>query len=195
MVNKPYNIAITGCIGSGKTTVSNYLFNKGYKVIYIDNISRNLLNCNFVSEKIQEFIEEDIFINEELNLKLIGKYFDNHPVEEQIFEKWYQEFLGLKIKRIINKNKSHIIFYDIPLLHMKKIDKLFDFIWVINADPKICIKRVLKRNNYSISKIKLLIENSYFHYNNNNTIYLNNNDNLENLFFQINNTLSDITRC
>lgn len=186
---KSCNIAITGCIGSGKTTVSNYLLNSGYKVVFTDEISRNMLSCKIVYKKLQSIINDDIFIDKKLNLKYISNYFDNYTKDEETFERWYQQFIGLKIKNLILKNKDSAIFYDIPLLRMKKIEYMFDFIWLINTEREKCVTRVTERNNYDINKINHLIKSSTFYYNGENVLNLTNNTGLINLFTQVDDIL------
>ena len=53
-------IAITGGIGSGKTTVCRYLEKKGYQVIYADKIAADLMSRGMANYKliVRHFGEE-----------------------------------------------------------------------------------------------------------------------------------------
>ena len=50
---KKYIIGITGGIGSGKTTVSEILRNKGYFVIDADTIAKEILNSTEILKEIK----------------------------------------------------------------------------------------------------------------------------------------------
>ena len=50
-------IAITGTIGSGKSTVASYLRNKGYFVFDCDEVNRELLNSDVLIDYFPECYE------------------------------------------------------------------------------------------------------------------------------------------
>ena len=77
----------------------------------------------------------------------------------------------------------------LPLLRMKKIEYMFDFIWVINTEREKCVTRVTERNNYDINKINRLVKSSTFYYNGENVLNLTNNTGLINLFKQVDDIL------
>lgn len=180
-------IAITGCIGSGKTTVSNFLIQEGFTVISGDELSRQYLNHPEVIQKLQEIIrpKEVVKTGHIIDLKWIGSYFDKHPDDEILFEQWFQPFLGKQIRAEAENYKGQILFWDIPYLKQKCIEDIFDVIWVIRADRECCEFRIRKRNHYTNSKINFLIKLSsvgnYF----NNAIIINNNSDIHSLFSNV----------
>ncbi|MDK0918373.1 dephospho-CoA kinase [Clostridium perfringens] len=160
---KVYLVAITGVVGSGKTTVSNILRRLDYYVFDVDIFSRRILEENKkVIEVIEKIVGECVTINRKIDYKKVGKIFDENPKLEDKFELWYQPFLGGKlIEEVLSfDEKYQIIFFDIPLLEKKCISHIFDCIWIINSKEAEYYNRVKNRNNYSNEKIKRLIESS-----------------------------------
>lgn len=68
--------------------------------------------------------------------------------------------MGQEIKNFLSTLNRKIIFADVPFLAQKKISKLFDEIWIIEATFENCVQRIKTRNNYDTDKIKYLIERS-----------------------------------
>ncbi|MEG2200417.1 MAG: dephospho-CoA kinase, partial [Anaerovorax sp.] len=67
-------IGLTGGIGSGKTTVSNYLASKGYHVIDADKVAREVVDRNpeILKKFTIEFGTEILFEDGTLNRKKLG---------------------------------------------------------------------------------------------------------------------------
>lgn len=185
-------IAITGCIGSGKSTVSNIIRELGYKVINTDLISKNLLNRPDIIHKLQSIIPHPCYIKGSLDYKKIGLFFDNNPKLEIMFEEWFQPILGEEIKAIYTNYSEKYLFFDIPMLFRKKIEDMFSLIININCDKKTCIKRVILRNEYNIEKAERLVNFSFHVYKGENIIQIENSYDISTLEFNIKNKLEKI---
>ena len=149
-------------MGSGKTTVAEILREKGFDVINVDCFSKELINKDKnVKYKLCSLINKKAVYNNQVDFKYIGRYFDeNFDIEKQ-FEKWYQPYLGLKIKeKFLSRKNSKLLFFDIPLLEEKNIVDLFDEIWLIETAKMLSLQRIKIRNNYKEEKIKRLLEES-----------------------------------
>ena len=118
-------IGITGGIGSGKTTVCNYL----KKNINKDAVKNNKIN----KQKITDII---------FSSPKIRKALEAH-VHKQV-KKSRDSFI---IKNI--KNKKSAVFVDIPLLFENKLEKSFDAVLCVIAKKKIRRERVLKNKKFT----------------------------------------------
>ena len=67
------NIGITGSIACGKSTVSNYLRDKGYTIIDADKIGHTALTDNEVREKLEKSFGLRIIENNEISREKLGK--------------------------------------------------------------------------------------------------------------------------
>lgn len=146
-------VAITGNIASGKSQVENYIMSKGYSVLDTDVVAHNLLENDFVKNKVinafagYEICEnskisrlklgELVFCNSDLKKKLEGIL---HPIIQQEIEKFF----------LLNK-KEKLVFVSVPLLFEVGFEKFFDKTILVFADDKIRLERLLKRNGLSVN--------------------------------------------
>jgi len=142
-------VAITGNIASGKSTVQNYLKDKGFKVIDTDDIAKIVREENADIIK-KEFSNYDITDNDKISTKKLGNliFKDNelrskldsilHPL---IFEKLEKFF--------IENHNEKIVFVGIPLLFECNKQNMFDKIIFVQSDDEIRLKRLMSRNNFT----------------------------------------------
>ena len=73
-------IGLTGGIGSGKSTVANYIASKGIPVYIADEEAKKLMDSKVIIKKIQAIFEESILTNEgNLDRKKIASIVFNSP--------------------------------------------------------------------------------------------------------------------
>ena len=71
MKNKKIKVAITGNIGSGKSTFSSFLSEKGYPVINADDVSKEILSTDKeVRKKVISEFGKQSFSGEKINANL-----------------------------------------------------------------------------------------------------------------------------
>lgn len=141
-------VGITGTIGSGKTTVTNYI-SQLYPTISADDIVNDLY-------KSRDFI---ILINKKI-LNIDSDILDKNLLAQEIFSN--QDSLQ-KINEIIHpKVKEKIIdwlalqgglcFVEVPLLYEAKFEDLFDKVIVVISEKKDIVNRLIKNRGYSESE-------------------------------------------
>lgn len=143
-------IGITGSIGTGKSTVSNYLISKGYNVVDADKISKGAYNIGSNGYKaiLEVFGVEILNSNGEVDRKKIKKIvFDNsnmlqrlnmaiHPIIINEIEKEIEMLL----------ESQNVVFLDAPLLIETELHKNVDKIIVVACDKNEQINRIIKRD-------------------------------------------------
>lgn len=152
-------IGITGGIGSGKTTVSEYLKDKGYRVIDADKISHELSapGSNLVKALGEEFGE--YLINEKgvLNRRELAKRaFSTQEGKAKLDEITHREILQ-KIQEEIEAAKDdniELIFLDVVLLFEVGLDKECNETWVVDASEDTRLARVIGRDGYIPEEIR-----------------------------------------
>lgn len=152
-------VGLTGSIAMGKSFVAKKFQEHGFKLYDADQEVRNLLNNQFIKNKLSSIIP-DAFDKEKLNkMKMAELIFNDHRllIKTQLIihlavSKIRKEF----IKSARLQNKSLLIF-DIPLLYEKSLQNNFDYIILVTSPSYLQQKRALRRTGMSITKFKSIL--------------------------------------
>lgn len=146
-------IAITGGIGSGKTTVCNIIKDKGYHVFSCDEIYAELLNggkltCAIVNEFGDGVLNRsggidrkklaDCVFSDNEKLQILNEI--THP---KIFEEMFAR----------SEKCDGVVFFEVPLLFEGGYQKLFDNVIVVLRDINCRIEHVKLRNKISVVEV------------------------------------------
>ena len=157
-------IAITGNIGSGKTTVSNILLREGYEVFQCDKEISKLYLCSDLKKEIKRTfnnkVENLFFRNGKINKKSLSDYVFSSPASLRNLEKIVYYHLEITKKKFLNENRNkRFIFFDIPLLFEKKQEDDYNYIIYLVLNKENQKRRVLKRKNMNEFKLKKILNN------------------------------------
>ena len=163
MIEKKLKIAITGGIGSGKTTVSKIVRSLGFDVYSADVIYNELLDDDKVVEKIYDLLElKKVVVDGRV-------YFDRQAVSSAVFsdrEKlrklntFSHALVYERLKEIFNEYPyEKPVFFEIPLLFEEKKEDEFDKVFIIYRDVNDRIKAVKKRSGLNEKDIVARIKN------------------------------------
>ena len=154
-------IGLTGSISTGKTQVSNYLRDRGEKVIDADLIAREVVDLEPVKEKIKKAFGNDIYKDDELDRKALGEIVFRDKEKRQVLnEIEHPEIYRIILEEV--KNSKGRVFVDIPLLfesqHLnEKYGLDFDEVWLVYVNRETQVKRLIKRDRisrgYALEKI------------------------------------------
>ena len=156
-------IGLTGGIGTGKSTVSQILRNKGFSVIDLDVISHKVIEFPSVVEKIVRNFGKEVLENNENNndgnrtvsREKLGKIiFSDREKRFTLNSIMHPEILRIMHKKILeceskNEKVNKIIFVEIQLLFEVQWEKEFDYILLVAAKRDIQVRRVLERDKRS----------------------------------------------
>lgn len=149
-------IVITGSIATGKSSVSNYLKDKGYLVIDADKIAHDLMQRDEINYKNIVSHFGDSILDEQMNIdrrKLGDIVFSDKSKLQELNNLTHNNIFN-KINDIIKNNKSEIIFVDIPLFIELKVEgeKTIDTdeVWLVYAERKLQLERLMSRNKMGI---------------------------------------------
>lgn len=159
-------IGLTGGIGTGKSTVSRKLREKGYPVIDLDIISREVITYSEVIDELVENFGSEIL--EEQNAVSGKKCISRNKLRQTVFkdEKKVAVLNSIMHPPIIEEMRRQIkelgqsyetIFVEVQLLFEAKLEKEFDMTVLIYADRKTQIERVLKRDGRSEGEVQEII--------------------------------------
>ncbi len=144
-------IAITGNAGSGKTTISNILREKGYCVIDADEVVHKLLE----SQEIKDFIRKT-FGEEFIDRKKLSDYLFKNPQKMDIYENFIREKVIKAINEEILRANYDTIFIDAALVFEYGLEYMFDKIICVVAKEEKLIER-LKNKGYSEDTARMIL--------------------------------------
>lgn len=155
-------IAITGGIGSGKSSVANVIIKFGYQVIYADDISKEILRTDpAVKEKIIKEFGIEAYKNNEPNKKFLREIIFSDPVKlkkiNSILHPPTINFLKKKMEDILTADK--MVFVEAALIYEAGIENLFDYIIFVEASNELKISRIKTRDEMDETSIKEIIAN------------------------------------
>lgn len=153
-------IGLTGGIASGKTTVSDYLKERGYTVLDADVYSRKTTEKNgpAIPAIKQAFGDDIVNADGELDRKKLGGIIFNdadkrrelngivHPLIRDMMNGDEQKFI----------KKGHV-FLDIPLLFENGLNERCDFVVTVFVDRDTQIKRLTARNDLTVEEAEARI--------------------------------------
>lgn len=156
-------IALTGGIGSGKSTALEIVNKLGYKSFNADLIYKQLLNNEEFVVKISNAFNIDP-VNENGKLfidkpKLSNIVFNDKTKLEKLDGITHPAIMSEMIKQA--KSFDNMVFCEVPLLYEGGFDSLFDFIFVISRNNSQRIDATAKRDGKTCEQVKKIIENQF----------------------------------
>ncbi len=149
---KIIKVAITGGIGSGKSTFANYLASKGYVVINADDISKDILTFDeSIIKKVSEEFGSDSYKDGKLNKKFIAVQVFSDPANLNKLNSILHPRVLQKIDTLIEKKykDEKIIFIEAALIYEADIEKKFDYVVLVSADFNIRLKRSVESGKFN----------------------------------------------
>ena len=146
-------IGITGGIASGKSTVTNFLREKGFQVVDADAVVHQLQRPGgrLYQVLVQHFGKEIILENGELNRPLLASLIFSNPEEQE----WSKQTQGEVIREELAALRDQltqteaIFFMDIPLLFEQDYSAWFDETWLVYVNRDVQVERFMKRDHLS----------------------------------------------
>ncbi|MDO4635001.1 MAG: dephospho-CoA kinase [Streptococcus sp.] len=154
-------IGLTGGIASGKTTVANYLTERGFPVIDADAVVHELQKKDGKLYRILveffglDILQDDLEINRQKLADLIFSLPDGLELSSKLQDTIIRQELWKKKEELLKK--YDIIFLDIPLLFEKHFEKWFDIVVLVYVPESIQCQRLMIRNHLSEIDAKVRI--------------------------------------
>lgn len=155
-------IAITGGIGSGKTTVADYLTGKGFTVIDADRMSREMTSPGGKAMPyiLRHFGPEFMLPDGSLDRAKMRDLVFRDPVKKRLLEEGTTKVVLEDIEKIRKDREEKgdsALFFDIPLLFETGTEDKYDLIWVVTAPYDKRRERIMLRDSISPEIIDLIM--------------------------------------
>lgn len=157
-------IGITGGIGSGKSTIANWVREKGYSVLSSDEIAKQEMSSNkeLKNKLINEFGENIYLESGELNKSLLSDLiFDisNSQVKKinQIVHPYTIESIMKQLEELATSGNKRI-FVESALMYESGMAEGYDYILTVFTEEEKVIERVQSRSGLSEEKIRTIMK-------------------------------------
>ncbi len=149
-----YIVALTGTIGSGKTTVANLFGELGIEIIDADAIARELTTTNKnIITAITNFFGKEILNNtQQIDRKKLQHIIFNDKAKKLWLEQLIHPEVQKTIKQTTLSIKSAYAIVVLPLLRSKSIELYsIDAILTVTCDLETQLNRVEHRDNINVA--------------------------------------------
>ena len=146
-------IGITGGIASGKSTVTEFLRHKGFKVVDADALVHQLQKPGgrLFQILVEHFGEKVLLENGELNRHLLASLIFSNPEEQEWSKRTQGEIIREELAALRNQltQTEALFFMDIPLLFEQNYASWFDETWLVYVNRDCQLERLMKRDQIS----------------------------------------------
>ena len=146
-------IGITGGIASGKSTVTEFLKQKGFQVVDADAVVHQLQKPSgrLYQVLVEHFGEKILLENGELNRPLLASLIFSNPEEQEWSKRTQGEIIREELAALRNQfaQTEALFFMDIPLLFEQNYDSWFDETWLVYVNRDVQLERLMKRDQIS----------------------------------------------
>lgn len=155
-------LGLTGGIASGKSTVSQIFKKYNFKIVDADVGARKILDpgTKGLEEVVKIFGEQILLESGYLDRVKLGQIIFNDAKKrnqlDQCLVHHIREWIVSEKNKLIAQNESLIIL-DIPLLIEAHYENEVDEIMVVAVNEETQLKRLMKRNDFTLEEAKLRI--------------------------------------
>ncbi len=153
-------IGITGGIGTGKSTVSSVLRDRGYRIIDADRIARDVVRPGSTALEELAAAFGGSILNEEGGLDrgaLASIVFSDDQKKERM-ERIITDRVVEQVRRLTEEAREDgsegLVFLDAPTLFETGADRLTDAVWLVTAAEDVRTARVMKRDGSTWEQVR-----------------------------------------
>jgi dephospho-CoA kinase len=143
-------IGLTGGIGTGKSTVANYLATVyNLPILDADIYARDAVSVGSpILLQIAAKYGQDMILNDgNLNRSKLGEIIFSSPEERHWVESLIHPYVRKCFDQAIKESSANTLILVIPLLFEANLQSLVNQIWVVSCSPQQQQQRLIARNN------------------------------------------------
>ena len=161
-IKKVFKVAVTGGAGSGKSFVCNRLKELGIKIISSDALAREtVVPGSTAHEKIFNYFGPKVLLSDgTLDRQMLRRIIVNDGAARLSLEQFiHPEISKLMQQKIVQAEQqgNRVVVVEVPLLFELGMEKQFDLIFVVSADRKLRVERLMDRDNVSCREAEKLL--------------------------------------
>jgi dephospho-CoA kinase len=163
MAALPFQVGITGGIGSGKTTVANIFAALGVPVYDADSRAREIMNTDevLIDQIKNEFGKEAYDSSGKLDRKFLADKVFGSPDQLRKLNGFVHPRVGLDYTKWVSVQSKPYVLKEAALLFESGSAKQLDKIILVTAPESLRVTRVTNRDKRSESEIKNIIQRQW----------------------------------
>jgi dephospho-CoA kinase len=162
-MNKPFQVGITGGIGSGKSTVARIFSVLGVPVYDADSRAKAIMNTDAVLiHQIKTEFGDATYINNQLDRKYLARQVFGFPERLQKLNALVHPRVGIDYAAWVQRH-SHkkYLLKEAALLFESGTAAQLDAIIVVTAPEDVRVKRVMQRDGRTEAEVKRIISQQW----------------------------------
>jgi len=150
------HIAITGNIGSGKSSVSRILRSLGYPVFDADGLAKAQYEKDEVKIALNTYFQEDLYPNGVLDHVRLSEiiFKEVHSEARQFVEALIHPLVFSDLADLAQESGALIVFSEVPLLYEAHGETAFDRVLLVVSDEDIADKRLMEQRGLDLKEIR-----------------------------------------
>ena len=153
-----YKLGITGGIGSGKSTASNFFKNNGAIVFNADKeAKKHLKNTKVLQNRIIDAFGQKIVESNKLSIKKLAEVAFSNKIDQSILNGLMWPEVFILVEKAMNEARGKevkLFVVDAAMLFEANFEYIFDTTLLISTRKNIRLNRALKRKNLHLEQIQ-----------------------------------------
>lgn len=155
-------IGLTGGIGSGKTTVTNYMQESGVRVYIADLEAKNLMHTDKnVREQVLATFGQEVYKGHKLQTKVLAAKVFKDKNQLKKLNAIVHPAVRLHMRQFVNRSRKAYVVVENAILFEAGFDKMCDYIVCVTAPLETRIARVIKRDKVTREQVLDRINNQW----------------------------------
>ena len=153
-----YILGITGGIGSGKSTASDYLKNKGAVIFNADQeAKKHLKHTKILQNRIIDAFGQKVVEKNKLSISKLAETAFSSKIDQKILNGLMWPEVFILVEKSISEakqNEEKLFVVDAAMIFEANFEHMFDSTLLIQTRKKIRLERALKRKNLHLEQIQ-----------------------------------------
>lgn len=159
MRDSPYTVALTGGIGSGKSTIAAYFAASGVDIIDADVIAREVVEPGTPALQaiIDRYGESILTVQGTLQRSRLREIIFATPDEKNWLNALLHPLINARTQQLKAQAASQYVLWVVPLLVENQLERQADRVLVVDTDEETQLQRTLQRDNVSLEQAKRIL--------------------------------------
>lgn len=153
-------VAITGGIGSGKSTVSKYISDLGYPVFSCDEIYKKIYTTDDFQNQLK-VVFPNLVRDGRVDKCLLAEAVFSDPISLERLNALSHPIIMSKLFSQMEESTSDVVFAEVPLLLEVNLDEEFDIVIVVFRDKEKRIEAICNRDQTNRVAAEARIKNQW----------------------------------